>query len=168
MEPKRSRWADTDSESEDENIPTENIITSFKDTEEPKQSQQAKKKKKKKRVKEEEEEEKYDPNITTRLAPQVPKPSEEKKVRSDGTTASKKEIKQKELDELDALLKEFGVEGTPQTENAEQQTAQASSKAKKTQPKTSKKEVFEAVRTEINARVEKSKKSKKKDKVRFT
>ena len=169
MEPRRSRWADTDSESDgDENIPKENIITTFKDTEEPKQSQQLKKKKKKKRVKEPIEEEKHDPNLTTKLAPQVCKAQEEKTVRSDGTTASKKEIKKKELDDLDAMLKEFGLESAPQTENNTEQTNTSQQKQQKTLPKTSNKEAFQAVRSEISARVEKSKKSKKKDKVRFT
>ena len=97
--------------------------------------------------------------------------AENKNLRSDGTTASRKEKREKELEELNKLLAELGtVSSEPQAEAIESSNKNEDKKEEnKTQGKgkkvkTNKKEIFENVRSEIAARGDKSKKNKKKEK----
>lgn len=159
----RRKWADSESDEEEVEPTQERIITSL-----PSLDTQAKttKPKKKVKVRKEEPEEKLDPNLVTKLstADSKPKP-ENKNLRPNGTTASKKEIKEKELEELNKLLADLGVTAEPTAEEEEQKKNQKEleKNSKNKKPKSSKKELFENVRSEIVARTEKSKKNKKKN-----
>ena len=160
----RRKWADSESDDEEERE-VENtegrVITSLPSLESNNKSQKAKKKVK---VKKSEHEEKVDPNLVTKITNSEVK-TDTKSLRPDGTTASKKEIKEKELEELNKLLAEFGTPQETEVETEEKKTQkeqEKNTKSKKAKP--SKKEIFENVRSEIVARTEKSKKSKKKDK----
>ncbi|CAG9321153.1 unnamed protein product [Blepharisma stoltei] len=164
MEPQpKNRWVMSDSEEEEEEVKPqdEHIITSLPTLEDAKAPKPKKKKKSKSKPKEEEE--KVDPNLTTKIVAE--QKVEAKNLRPDGTTASKKEVQKKELDELDSILQEFGLQ--PQDKTAEQQAHEEDNKQnqQKGKAKSSKKEVFESVRAEINAR--NTKKSKKKDKMNY-
>ncbi|CAG9321989.1 unnamed protein product [Blepharisma stoltei] len=157
----KNRWvmSDSEDEEEEEKVETEKIITSLPTVEEAK----APKQKKKKRSKPKEKEEEIDPNLTTKIV--IEQKTEAKNLRADGTTASKKEVQKKELDELESILQEFGLQpqekGKTEAEIHEENSKQSQQKGK---AKVSKKEVFENVRAEINAR---TKKSKKKDKMSY-
>ena len=162
----RRKWADSESDDEEdeETGPTEErVITSLPAIE---SSNKHVKTKKKVKAKKHEPEEKIDPNLVTKLTNNEVK-TENKNLRPDGTTASKKERKEKELEELNKLLAELGtvqVEEAPaETEEKKQQKEQEKLNKNK-KPKVSKKDIFENVRSEIVARTEKSKKTKKKDK----
>ena len=107
----RRKWADSESdEEEDEKVLSqERVITSLPSLEVQSKSSKPKKRVK---VKKEEAEEKLDPNLITKLTTETK--SKTTNLRADGTTASKKEIKEKELEELNKLLSELGDFPQPQ------------------------------------------------------
>lgn len=160
----RRKWADSDSEDEEEyERPSveENVITSLPSLE----THNKPKQKKKAKVAKHEPEEKIDPNLVTKLSNNDSKPETNVVLRPDGTTASKKERKEKEMEELNKLLEEFGTGGVEEKPAEEGKTQKNEGKTgKNNKPKVSKKEIFENVRSEIVARTEKSKKGKKKNK----
>ena len=100
----RRKWAESDSDEELEDqtddVVSENIITSLPTIESASKAVKAKKKKPKK----EEPAEKVDPNLVTKLTNQPNKAEVKVDVRADGTTLSKKEKKEKEMEELNKLL----------------------------------------------------------------
>ena len=148
-------WADAlSSEGEQEDIPEENIITSLPELEQAPSAAKKRVPKKKKKV----DEDTYvpPPNLVTKLSNKTDsKPMAE-------PTLSKKERKKKEMEELDDILNEFGL--TPQEEEEKNdQKQEEKNRLEGKGSKVSKKEIFQSVRAEINARQEKSKKNKKKD-----
>ena len=155
----RRKWADSESdEEEDEKVLSqERVITSLPSLEVQSKSSKPKKRVK---VKKEEAEEKLDPNLITKLTTET-----KSKTTNLRTTASKKEIKEKELEELNKLLSELGDFPQPQPteEEIKKSEKEQEKNPKKNKPKTSKKELIENARSEIAARNEKIKKNKKSD-----
>lgn len=169
---KKSRWADSDSE-EDIEHPSEHVITSLGPADpSPDHTTVTKRRKKKKHQSDSEEEAPSDPSLVTRIVQAAPT-APPKHLREDGTAASRREIKKKEIEELDDILQQLGVseEAKQATEAAKQATEAAKEEGKAQsagKPKggkgTSKKEIFTNVLAESTARAEKSKKGKKRDK----
>jgi hypothetical protein len=60
-----------------------------------------------------EDEEPTEPSVSTKISSQQATVDPPVYVRTDGTALSKKEIQQKQLDELDSILNEFGIDSTP-------------------------------------------------------
>ena len=150
----RRKWADSESDEEEEeaSAPTEErVITSLPSLESANKHVKTKKKVK---VKKSEPEEKVDPNLVTKLTNTEAK-VENKNLRPDGTTASKKERKEKELEDLNKLLAELGAvpveESQVETEEKKNEKEQEKN-TKNKKPKVSKKDIFENVRSEIVAR----------------
>ena len=85
------------------------------------------------------------------------------KAQPDNAALPKKERQKQEMDELDNILGEFGLE--PREEEVKQSSNEGKKQTRNGSkgPKTSKKEIFQNVRAEINARQEKSKKTKAKN-----
>lgn len=168
MEPKRYTWADSGSESED-SFDDERVVTALPNIHESAPAEVRKKPKKKRDDREEEL--KTDPNLVTKID-QSKKQTTKSYLRPDGTPMSKKEIQQKELEEMDSLFDEFGIaESSAQSEVKEQEGQQEpiESKKGKTQVggKPSNRAAINAVRAEISARQEKAKKSQKKSKQQY-
>jgi len=148
----RRRWADAESEEEEEPDSSEKVITSIPNLG---QTETQPVPQKKKRSKPKQEEDKPDPNVTTKLNPKKETPV-------DQLNLSKKEKKQKEMQELDAILNEFGLE--PQAEGTSKEEVKSNQFAKQKAKTSDKKQIFQSVREEINAR---QSKKKKKDKNKF-
>lgn len=160
---KQSRWADSDSEEEREQ-PTEHVITSLGTADaQAEHSTATKKKKKKKHQSDSEEELPTDPNLVTRIV-QAPPAAPQKHLREDGTAAKKKEIKKKEIEELDSILQELGVSEESKAAAEAAAKSEADSQPKNKSKKGSKKEIFTNVLAESTARAEKVKKTKKREK----
>lgn len=160
---KKSRWADSDSE-EDIEHPSEHVITSLGPADPSPDHTVTKRRKKKKHQSDSEEEAPSDPTLVTRIVQAAPT-APPKHLREDGTAASRKEIKKKEIEELDGLLQQLGVsEEDKQSEAAKRESKVQSAGKPKGGKGTSKKEIFTNVLAESTARAEKSKKGKKRDK----
>lgn len=159
---KKSRWADSDSEEEQE-LPSEHVITSLETANTAPEHAVPKRKKKKKHQSDSEEEVPSDPTLVTRIVQAAPA-APPKHLRDDGTAASRREIKKKEAEEIDSILQQLGVsEEAKQTAAAEKTEGKPQSKPKAGKG-TSKKEIFTNVLAESTARAEKGKKGKKKEK----
>jgi hypothetical protein len=157
MEAKRTTWADSDSESED-SFDDERQVTALPNIQDSGHTEVRKKSKKKHH----EEEEKLDPNLVTKIE-QPRKPAPKVYLRADGTPMSKKEIKQKELEEMDSLFDEFGIDETQPTHTQTSNEPQTEGKKTKGQSRPAKRSAaVDAVRAEISARQEKAKKKKSK------
>jgi len=155
---RKSRWADFDSE-EDQDHPSEHVITSLVPTDSAPEPTVPKRKKKKKHQSDSEGEMPSDPTLVTRIVQATPS-APPKHLREDGTAASRREIKKKEVEELDFILQDLGVsEEVKQTPVVE-----VKSTVKAKGGKGSKKEIFTNVLAESTARAEKSKKGKKREK----
>jgi hypothetical protein len=102
-----SKWAEDESDEEHHSdFIEERMITSLPKIDEPRS--RIKKSSKKKKSREDREPE---PSVSTKIVSSSVQPAEAL-VRVDGSTLSKKERKQKELDELDSIFNELGVDVT--------------------------------------------------------
>ena len=152
-----SNWAEDLSDEDpnrEEEFKEEHVITSLPKIDSPRAAKKVKKAKKKRDPEERPPEPKVSTKIVETGTQQVVK------TREDGSTLSKKEIAAQELDELDAILGEFGVETTASTgEQPSQPEERKQDNSKK--HKNSKKTAFANVRAEVNARQSGQKKQKK-------
>jgi len=157
---RKNRWADPDSDEDEQ--PSEHVITSLEPIDPSQEHTVAKRKKKKKPQSDSDEELPTYPSLVTKIV-QAPPAAAPKHLREDGSAASKREIKKKEIEDLDSVLQELGVsEERKQTAEERKQEGKAGGKAKG--GKGSKKEIFTNVLAESTARAEKGKKGKKRDK----